>query len=191
MSLIIGSIIAFGIMVVAFIGLAISSYNSLVSLRQQVDRAWANIDVILKQRFDEIPQLIQVIEQFVKYEQKILERLIESRKHYGQAQSVSEKIDASKEMSGALRGILALGEAYPELKSNGQFIQLQDRVSALESHLSDRREHYNETVTNLNTRIAQIPDSFFASILGYQAMNLFQVNQEERSRPSLKIKMSA
>lgn len=187
MVLFLGIAVALGLVLLVALGMLISIYNNLVSLRQQVDRAWANIDVILKQRFDEIPQLIEVIEQYVKYEKEILERLIEARKRYGQADSVDDKISASKDLTGAFRGILALGEAYPELKSNNQFLQLQKRVSALESQLSDRRELYNETVTNLNTRIAQIPDTFLARMLGYHSLLLYQVEQSEKVRPSLKI----
>jgi LemA protein len=191
MSILVGVTIALGIIAVAFLGLAIGIYNNLVSLRQQVERAWANIDVILKQRFDEIPQLIEIAEQFVKYEKGVLERLIEARKNYGAAKSVDDKIDAAKKMSGAIQGIFALGEAYPELKSNTQFLQLQTRVSALENQLSDRRELYNETVTNLNTRIAQIPDTFFAGMLGYHPVKLFNVDPAEKARPSLKINTAA
>lgn len=187
MSLLVGIVIALGVVILSFVWMMIGIYNNLVSLRNQVDRAWSNIDIILKQRFDEIPQLLELIEQYVKYEKSILERLIEARENYGQAKTVDAKISVSKALSSAFRGILALGEAYPELKSNNQFLQLQNRVSDLESQLSDRRELYNETVTNLNTRIAQIPDNFFAGMLGYQPLALYQVDAVEKTRPSLKV----
>ena len=162
-------------------------YNGLVSLKNQVDRAWANIDVILKQRFDEIPQLIQVLEQFVQYERGTIDRLVEARSHYGSAQGVDQKIQASKEMSVALRGVFAIGENYPELKSNQNFVQLQNRVSTLEDSIADRRETYNEAVTNFNTRLAQIPDVFFARLLGYQDKMLYQVSESEKTRPNLQM----
>src|ERR1700752_2656237 len=110
--------------------MGIGMYNGLVPLRNQVERAWANIDVILKQRYDELPQLIQVIEQYVGHESDMLKTLAEARTRYGQAQSVTDKIQASQEMSFALRGIGAIGEAYPQLLSNQNFQQLQTRVSS-------------------------------------------------------------
>lgn len=173
----------------ALCAIGIGIYNGLVSLRQQVDRAWANIDVILKQRFDEIPQIVQVLEQFVAYEKGVINNLVEARKHYGSAQSTDEKMKASGEMTMALRGVFAIGEGYPELKSNQNFLQLQGRVTALEESLSDRREQYNEVVTNFNTRLEQIPDVFFARILGYTGRQLFQVSEAEKARPSLKLNL--
>lgn len=172
----------------------LSSYNNLVRLRNQLERAWANIDVILKQRYDEIPQLIQVIEQFAQYETGILEKLAQARQNYGKAQSVPEKIEASQQMSMALQGVIAIGEAYPEIKANENFIQLQNRVSQLENTLADRREGYNETVANFNTRIDQFPDIFAARILNYNRQQMFKVAEHEKQAPSLKMnlpKMSA
>jgi len=169
--------------------MAVNIYNGLVSLRRQVERAWANIDVILKQRFDEIPQLIQVIEQYAGYESGILQKLAEARANYGQARNIDEKIEASQSMSFALKGIAAIGENYPELKANQNFTQLQGRVSQLESTIADRREIFNESVTNFNTRIDQFPDLFAARILGYKHQNLFQVLETERVAPSLKMNL--
>jgi LemA protein len=182
--LIFGGVIVGGIFL-----MGINIYNSLISLRRQVDRAWANIDVILKQRFDEIPQIIQVIEQYVGHESGILKTLAQARANYGQAQNVSDKIQASQEMSIAFRGILSIGEAYPELKSNQNFSQLQARVSQLESTIADRREIYNEATTNFNTRIEQIPDVFAARILNYQPMKLYEVAESDKQVPSLKMNM--
>lgn len=166
-----------------------SSYNSLIALKNQTERSWANIDVLLKQRFDEIPQLIEVINQYVQHEKNIIHAVTEARTKYGNAQSNDQKIEASKDLSLALKGIFSIGESYPELKSNEQFVQLQTRVSELENQLSDRREHFNESITNYNTRILQIPDVFFARLLGYQEKNLFSVLESEKIKPSLKVKL--
>lgn len=162
-------------------------YNGLISLRNQVERAWSNIDVILKQRFEEIPQLIQVIEQYASYETNLLQNLAEARSHYGSAQNIGDKIKASQEMSLALKGIMAIGEAYPELKANSNFVQLQTRVSQLENMISDRRETYNDAVANFNTRIDQFPDVFAARFLNYQRQVLFEASNLERTTPSLKM----
>lgn len=182
----------FGVIIVGAVAvMAISIYNGLVSLRNQIDRSWANIDVILKQRHDEIPNLISVCEQFAGYERATLDRLVKARAHYGTATSMDDKIKASGEVTKALTGIFALGEAYPQLKSSDNFIQLQNRISQLEDSIADRREHFNETVTNYNTRILQFPDLFFANMLGYRAHELFKVESHERVAPSVKMKLPA
>jgi LemA protein len=168
---------------------SITIFNALVALRNQVDRAWSNIDVILKQRFDEIPQLVEVLEQFVQHEKSMIRTVMDARTRYGSARTPEEKAKASGEMAVALRGVFAIGEAYPELKSNANFVQIQSRLSTLEGQLADRRETYNESVTNWNTRIAQFPDLFFASMMNATARELFQVAEAERVRPSLKMNL--
>jgi LemA protein len=184
-----GLIVFLGVLFLASAVLFFNAYNGLVRLRTQVERAWANIDVILKQRYDEIPQLIQVVEQYTGYEAGILHDLAAARANYGQAGSVAEKITASGQVSHALRGILAIGEAYPELRSNQNFVQLQSRISQLETSLSDRREVYNESVANFNARIEQVPDVFAARILGYTHREMFHVSENERATPNLKMSL--
>jgi LemA protein len=169
--------------------MGVGIYNGLVRLKNQVERAWANIDVLLKQRFDEIPQLVQVIEQYSNYEAGLLQKIADARANYGQSKSIGDKIQASQEMSLALKGIFAIGEAYPELKANQNFIQLQSRVSELENMIADRRESYNEAVTNFNTRIEQFPDVFAARFLNYRAQELYQVAESEKALPNLKMKL--
>ena len=178
-------VIIFGVLF--FMGISI--YNNLIRLYQEMDRSWANIDVILKQRFDEIPQLIQVIEQYTQYEKSVIDQVTNARSHYGQAKSVNEKVQAANEFGGAMRGLLALGENYPELRSNQNFLQLQGRVSELENTLADRREHFNSAVTNYNVRIQSLPDVLFANFLGYRARELFKVPPQETTRPSLKMNL--
>jgi LemA protein len=181
--------------VLVFVGLflavlgtmAINSYNGLIRLRNQLERAWSNIDVVLKQRFEEIPQLIQIIEQYTSYEGSVIKHLVEARANYGSARSVPEKIKASQDMSFALSGVMAIGEQYPELKSNENFRQLQERISSLENAIADRRETYNDAVATFNTRIDQFPDVFAARFLNYQRQDLFKALMEEREKPNLKM----
>ena len=180
-------IISFSAILLGLVFMSVNIYNGLVSLKKQVERAWSNIDVILKQRFDEIPQLVQVIEQYAGYESSVLKNLSEARKSYGQTQNIHDKIEASQAMTVALKGIAAIGESYPELKSNQNFVQLQERISSLESTVADRREIYNESVTNFNTRIEQIPDVFVARFLNYKSFELYQVDPSEKARPNLKM----
>jgi LemA protein len=186
-----GITIFVGIIVLATIFYGITIYNSLVSLKNQAQRAWANIDVILKQRHDVIPNLVAVCEQFAQYERGTLEKIVEARKHYGTANSINDKIKAAQEVTQALRGLFALSESYPDLKSSQQFLQLQQTIASLENQLADRRELYNENVTNFNTRIAQFPDVLFAQILNFTAMSLFQVTEAEKVMPSVKMSLPA
>lgn len=178
-----------GIVTLGLLVMAMNIYNGLVSLRNQVERAWSNIDVILKQRHDELPQLIQVIEQYVGYESDVLKSIADARTRYGRAHDVGEKIEASRDLSLALKGVFAIGEAYPNLKANENFVQLQSRISGLENTIADRREMYNETIANFNTRIDQFPDVFAARALGYQRQLMFQVTESERQAPSLKMNL--
>lgn len=173
----------------AILIMAMTIYNNLIGLSKQTDRAWANIDVILKQRNDEISSLIQVVEQFANYEKKLIEQLSTARSNYGRAANVEDKIQASQEMSLALKGVFAIGENYPELRSSDSFKQLQSRISSLEDTLSDRREGYNESVTNYNTRILHVPDVFFAGFLGYREKPLFRVADSEKEKPSLRMNL--
>jgi LemA protein len=179
------------VLAVAFVGLAISTYNALISLQKQTERAWANIDVILKQRFDVIPQLITICEQFTTYENDTIKKLVEARTRYGQAATPGSKMQAEAQLSTALKGLIAIGEAYPVLKSSEQFLQIQHTISDLERQLADRREVYNESVTNFNTRIEQIPDVFFARSMGCKPFEFFKVAENEKQVPSLKIKTPA
>jgi LemA protein len=184
-------IIVLGFTVLSF---TIGIYNALIALRNQVDRSWANIDVLLKQRYDEIPQLVSLCEQYAQYEKNIFEKLTNARTRYLGARTLDQKIHSANELSEALSGVmanvLAIGEAYPDLKTSSQFIELQKRISALESQLSDRRELFNETVTNFNTRIQQIPDVFIANILQFKNLELFKVMEHEKTTmPNLKMNL--
>jgi LemA protein len=184
-----GLIMFLGLVTVGVVLLAVGIYNGLIGLRNQLERAWSNIDVVLKQRFDEIPQLIQVIEQYAGYEADVIKNLVQARSHYGSAQSVDQKIKSSQELSFALKGVIAIGEAYPDLKANENFNQLQGRISQLENTISDRRETYNEAVANFNTRIDQFPDVVMARMLNYSRQDLFQASEAERQAPSLKMNL--
>lgn len=187
MNTIVAVLLLTGVAALVILSMFVGIYNGLVQLKKQVERSWSNIDIILKQRHDEIPQLIQIIQQFTQYEKSIIEKVITARTHYQNANNNEEKIKASNEITHAIQGVFAIGEAYPELKSNNQFTQLQTRLSSLEELLADRREFFNNMVTNYNTRIEQIPDMFFARVLGYQPLMLFKVEAEDKKMPSLEI----
>jgi LemA protein len=179
-------LIFIGVFCLIFVFYFITVNNSLVTLKNQVQKSWANIDVILKQRFDEVPQLIEIINQYLQHEKNILNQVIEARSLYGHAKSENDKIKANQQLSNAFSGIIAIGENYPDLKSNNNYVQLQKRISELEESLAHRRETYNDAVTNLNTMIEQFPSSIVASMANYRPKHLFEVSINEKSRPSLK-----
>lgn len=184
---------AMGLLVLAAIlGLVIyfvMIYNGLITVKNEIDRAWANIDVLLKQRFDEIPKLISAVEGYMQYERQTLDKVIQARTKYVSANTVGEKAQANSEMTGALRGLFALAENYPNLKANENFVHLQTRISGLEENIADRRESYNAAVNNYNIRLEQIPDVFVARMLAYQRRELFSVSADERRDVPIQFKM--
>src|ERR1700758_1085070 len=141
-------------------------YNELVRLRNDNDRAWANIDVLLKQRHDEIPNLVATVKGYMQHERQTLEAVTQARAASMSAASVGQKAQADLMMTGALRGLFAVAENYPELKANENFLKLQNRISELEERIADRREFFNDDVNTYNTRIAQLPEVFLASFMG-------------------------
>lgn len=173
----------------AIVGYFITIYNGLISLKENIKKSWSNIDVILKQRHDELPKLISVCESYSEFETGILDRLMRAREKYFKASGVAKKSEASNEVTAALQGIFALAESYPDLKANKNFMQLQDRISHLEETLADRREFYNDSVNNYNIRIKQIPDVLVAGMLNYQDEVMFKVSQKEREDVKIDIKI--
>lgn len=159
---------------------AVGIYNGLVQVTQNMDKAWANIDVLLKQRHDEIPKLIAVCEGYKDFERKTLEAVIKARSEYTTASSPNDKVAAASHMSGALRGLLAVAENYPDLKSSQNFLQLQQRVSTLEGQIADRREFFNDSVNVFNIRIREIPDMFVAAMMRLTPRTMYQVAPSDR-----------
>ena len=155
-------------------------YNGLIQVKENIKKSWANIDVLLMQRSDEIPKLVKVLKSFVKHEKKIFDSIMEARSFYLGASSVPEKADADSEISSALKSIFALSEAYPELRSNDNFLKLQDRISGLENDIADRRELYNESVNNYNIRIQSLPDAFIANSMNLAAEEIFKVVEKKK-----------
>ncbi len=175
---IVGAVVA--ILAIIIIGYFISVYNSLVRLKNNIEKAWSNIDVLLKQRHDELGKLLKTVKGYMKYEEKVLTKVTEARTAFLNAQTVSDKANADGMMAGALKSLFAVAENYPDLKANTSFIQFQNRISGLENQIADRREFYNDSVNTYNIRIEQIPDVFVARMLGYTKKDLFQVSEADR-----------
>ena len=158
----------------------ITIYNSLVRLRNDLDKAWANIDVLLKQRHDELPKLIETCKGYMQYEQKTFQLITEARTAFMRANTVAEKARADNFITGALKSLFAVAENYPELKADNNFMQLQNRISELEEKIADRREFFNDDVNTYNIRIQQLPDVFIAGMMNLQRKDLFKVTEEDR-----------
>ena len=165
----------------------ITIYNSLVRLRNDIDKSWANIDVLLKQRHDELPKLIETCKGYMQYEQKTFQLITEARTAFLKAGSVAEKAQADNLVTGALKSLFAVAENYPELKANNNFMQLQKRISELEERIADRREYFNDDVNTYNIRIQQLPDVFIARTMGLQRRDLFKVTEEDRRDIEVKL----
>jgi len=183
-----GYLVLLAILVVAAIYF-IMLYNGLVNLKHNVAKAWANIDVLLKQRHDELPKLVETCKQYMKYEQETLEKVMKARSQVAAA-SASQNMGALGAAEGSLRGLLgnlfAVAEAYPELKANENFQHLQGRISGLENAIADRREFYNDSVNLNNVRIEQFPDVIVARMFSFQPADLLEFDAAEISDVSVK-----
>ena len=175
------------LMVVGVFVYFITIYNSLVRLRNDIDKAWANIDVLLKQRHDELPKLIETCKGYMQYEQKTFQLITEARTAFMRANTVAEKAQADNLITGALRSLFAVAENYPELKANNDFMQLQNRISELEEKIADRREFFNDDVNTYNIRIQQLPDVFIAGMMSLQRKDLFKVTEDDRRDVEVKL----
>lgn len=166
-------------------------YNGLVRLRNDIDKAWANIDVLLKQRHDELPNLVATCKGYMQYEQQTLERVTQARTAYIRAATVGEKAQADLLTTGALRGLFAVAENYPDLKANNNFLQLQKRISELEDMIADRREFFNDDVNTYNVRIQQLPDVIIASMMKLPHREMFKVSDDDRRQVEIDLAKSS
>ncbi|SIS99418.1 LemA family protein [Neptunomonas antarctica] len=155
----------------------ISLYNNLVRLKHNASQAWSNIDVLLKQRHDELPKLVDTCREYMQYEQETLTRVIEARSHVAEArenQDVKGLGQAETQLRLSMGNLFALAEDYPELKASESFQHLQSRISGLENSIADRREFYNASVNIYNVRIEQFPDLIIARQLNFTSRDLLE-----------------
>ncbi|HUR69589.1 MAG TPA: LemA family protein [Candidatus Thermoplasmatota archaeon] len=161
-------------------------YNRLVGLENAIDRAWANVDVILKQRNDEVPNLVATVKGYATHERALFEAVAHARAVVAsEAAATRERATASADLSAGVARLLAVGEAYPDLKANESFLALQKRLSGLEDVLADRREFYNQSVVLFNTRIREIPDTWLARRMRLQPKAYFKADAGDRAVPDL------
>ncbi|HJX05281.1 MAG TPA: LemA family protein [Candidatus Nanoarchaeia archaeon] len=185
-----GALIVVAVLVILFvigiIGFFVSIYNSLIRLKNDIKKAWANIDVLLKQRTDELPKLIATVKGYMKHERETLEALTRARTDFMNAKTFKEKAAADNVISGALKTIFAVAENYPNLKANESFMQLQGRISGLENELADRREFYNDSVNTYNIRIHSFPDMIVAGMMHYKDEEMFKVAEADKKDVEVK-----
>ncbi|MCE2765926.1 MAG: LemA family protein [Fimbriimonadaceae bacterium] len=164
----------------------ISMYNGLVAMRRDCDNALSQIDVQLKRRYDLIPNLVETVKGYMKFESETLEKVIQARNLALGARTVSEKSNADAAVTSALNGFFAVSEAYPDLKSSSNMLSLQEELKSTENKVSFARQYYNDSVTRLNTKIEQFPSSILAGMGGFKAKELF-VLEEPEARQAVKV----
>ncbi len=169
------------ILILGVIIYAIMVYNGLIRLKHNIDKSWSNIDVILKQRYDELPKLVKVCEKYMEHERETLEAVIKARSMTNGAGGEGELMNAQNAISGALKSLFAVVEKYPDLKADASFRQLQSRISELEDQIADRREFFNESVNLFNIRIQQFPDVLIARPMNFNIRKLWEINPEHRN----------
>jgi LemA protein len=158
------------------------TYNRLVTVKNNVARAWANIDVLLKQRHDEIPKLVEICKQYMRYEQDTLVRVTEARSRVAtarEARNIGDLGPAEAALRAGVAKIFALAESYPDLKADQNFMQLQGRITGLENAIADRREFYNDSVNVNNIRIEQFPDMIVARMAGFKEARMLDFGAQE------------
>ena len=158
----------------------VMAYNGFVVMRNNIDRAKSNIDVMLKQRFDEIGKLVKVVKGYAKHEKGLLENIAKLRTDFGKAKTTQEKLAIDAQITPQLMNLFAVAENYPQLKANENFKHLQERVSSLENEISDRREEYNSTVFEFNNKVQGFPSMIVARIMGLGAREMFKATEGEK-----------
>ncbi|HUL19539.1 MAG TPA: LemA family protein [Steroidobacteraceae bacterium] len=180
-------------LVIALMGYLIGVYNGLVRVRAAVKLAWSNIDVVLAQRHDELPKLVEVCKQYMQYEGSTLERVMQARAGVDAARvagNVPALASAERELRSGLSGLYAVAENYPQLKASEPFRHLQERISGLETAIADRREVYNDAVNTNNVRIAAFPDLLVARLGDFPEAQLLHIQAETRADVDLKAAFS-
>ncbi|MFV0662565.1 LemA family protein [Denitromonas sp.] len=189
----VSAIVLLGVIAIALL-YGIVVYNNLVRLKHNIAKAWANIDVLLKQRHDELPKLVEVCRQYKQFEESTLTRVIEARARVSDARAQHD-VPALGQAEGMLRfglgQLFAVAEAYPELKANEHFMQLQTRITSLENGIADRREWFNESTNVHNIRIEQFPDLIVARLFQFTEQPLLEFSTAEKADVDLKALFSA
>lgn len=163
-----------------------SLYNGLVRGKMRVSESWSGIDVQLKRRADLIPNLVETVKSYAKHEREVFENVTKARTAMMAAKNVKEAAEADNLLTGALKSLFAVAEAYPDLKANENFLQLQNELSDIEAKIAYARQFYNSNVMDYNTKIAVFPNVLLAKNLGFKPEEFFQAEEEERKKVEVK-----
>ncbi|MDH4183993.1 MAG: LemA family protein [Nitrospinota bacterium] len=159
----------------------VSIYNSLVRLRQQVKNAWSQIDVQLKRRYDLIPNLVEVVKDYMSYEQETLQKVIQARGEAMKATNISDKAQKEGMLTEALKSLFALSENYPDLKANQNVMSLQEELTTTENKIAFSRQFYNDSVMELNTKCEMFPSNLIANMFGFKQEDFFNIPEAEKA----------
>lgn len=173
-----GWLIAGGVAVL-LVFFVIFTYNGLISRNVQKDNAWSQINVQLQRRHDLIPNLVETVKGYAKHEQTTLEKVIQARSQAVNATNVHDKIQAENQLTTAMRGLLAVAEAYPDLKANQNFLALQEELTATENRIGFARQHYNDVVTQFNQALMRFPANIVGKLFGFQTAEFFNLDPAE------------
>ena len=171
--------------VIILIALILLNYNKLIKQRNQVRQAKSGIDVVLNQRFDLIPNMVECVKSYSKYESETLDELVEARTTYKNTNGVD--IKTAERINDKFNSILAVAESYPDLKANAQYMELQNRLSEIENKLQNVRNTYNAVVTRYNTTIETIPSNIVAKMFAFEKAELFKIEEEKRENINISV----
>lgn len=174
-----------GAIIVALIGIALI-YNSLVTKRNRVQNAWAQIDVQLKKRYDLVPNLVETVKGYAKHEKSVFEEVTKARAAVMSAKTPQESAAANNMLSAALKSLFAVAENYPKLRANENFLHLQSELSEIEGKIAYARQFYNDSVYDYNTSLQVFPNNIFAGLLGFRATEFFKASEEESKAVTVK-----
>ncbi|OGI25552.1 MAG: hypothetical protein A3J76_05720 [Candidatus Moranbacteria bacterium RBG_13_45_13] len=158
----------------------VAIYNGLIRLKNRVDEAWSDIDVQLKRRYDLIPNLVSIVKGYAQHEKEVFEKVTEARTRAMGAQSAGDKAQAENMLSQTLKSLFAVAEAYPDLKANQNFLELQRELTDTEDKIQAARRFYNGNVRDFNTKIQVFPNNVFAGMLGFSSREFFEAGGEEK-----------
>lgn len=178
---------AVGLVIAIVVFLAVTNYNAVMALRQRIDKAWANIDVLLKQRYDQLPALVAAVRGLLAFEQDVLTEVARARAAYSPTEPIPEQAVHAEETSRAVRSLFAVVEAYPQVRSDANVLDLQNEIERLEGMIADRRELYNDQVYRYNARISTLPTLLLAPLFGWRQRQFFAAEPDETVRPATEL----
>ncbi len=179
----VAAVFAIGLLLAVLAFLALATYNAVVALEQRIQKAWANIDVALKQRWDQLPNLVEAVRDIMAFERETLTEVTRLRSAYSPGEPIPAQAATSQATSTAVRSLFAVVERYPALRSQDNVLDLQNEIERLEGVIADRRELYNEQVYRYNTRIGQLPAALLAGLFAWRPRPFFAAEPQDTERP--------